>query len=261
MAPSLPVITQRRPQRKPTGHESAQGRRLHGVESLPVLQQAPVVTTVHVYEHIHDHHHFVFQRRRRSSSVPSVLEPLPERQRPSIPEVAVLPACEAERVECVLHSPPPHPDADDTLHLPLTLGPDHSAQSNDDADGGKTSQPLQSSSLLQVLPDRSRGLESRGSVASSRLSSWNVSDGDSKSRGSKEPPAKLRRVRSVNKLQAPEDKLSTRLRVLEAESRWSDRRRDLRRYIRELPDSSKSKAKQKLVGQQVTGTLIDKTRN
>ena len=42
--------------------------------------------------------------------------------------------------------------------------------------------------------------------------------------------------------------------------RWSDRRRDLRRYIRELPDSSKSKAKQKLVGQQVTGTLIDKTR-
>ncbi|CAE7463961.1 ftsH [Symbiodinium sp. CCMP2456] len=251
MAPPLPLI----PQRRQAPGIPAQARRLEGVESLPALPswQAPVVRTVHLYEHVHDHHHFVYPRRR--PSVPSVLEPLPER-RPSIPEVVVLPCSEpvepepapqpAVALDAVqLHDLPDVPEAE-------VLGEEHSHEKGREA-------PVRSS-LLQVLPEKSQRLDSRGSVASSRLSSYN-SEGSKSRNGSKEPPRlRARPSKKEARRVEVEDKLSNRLRVLEAESRWSDRRRDLRRYIRELPDSSKSRAKQKLVGHKVTGTLLDKTR-
>lgn len=250
MAPPLPLVP---PRRQGSGNP-VQARRLEGVESLPALPswQAPVVRTVHLYEHVHDHYHFVYPRRR--PSVPSVLEPLPER-RPSIPEVVVLPCSEPVEPE-----PAPQPavalDAVQLHDLPEV--PEAEALGEEDSQE-KGREPPVRSSLLQVLPEKSQRLDSRGSVASSRLSSYN-SEGSKSRNGSKEPPRLRARPKKEARRAEVEDKLSNRLRVLEAESRWSDRRRDLRRYIRELPDSSKSRAKQKLVGQKVTGTLLDKTR-
>lgn len=191
--------------------------------------------------------------------MPSVLEPLPER-RPSIPEVVVLP-CSEEPVELAEAAPQPAVALDASVQLhDLPDVPEAEVIGEEDSQEKGREAPVRSS-LLQVLPDKSQRLDSRGSVASSRLSSYN-SEASKSRNGSKEPP-RLRAYRpSKKEARRPEveDKLSNRLRVLEEESRWSDRRRDLRRYIRELPDSSKSRAKQKLVGQKVTGTLRDKTR-
>ncbi|CAE6971467.1 ftsH [Symbiodinium sp. CCMP2592] len=255
MAPALPLIPQRR--RQPNTNP-VQARRLAGVESLPALPswQAPVVRTVHLYEHVHDHHHFVYPRRIPSE--PSVLEPLPER-RPSIPEVVVMP-CSEEPVEAVEPASQPAVALDASVQLHDLPDVPEAEVIGEEVSQEKGREAPVRSSLLQVLPEKQR-LDSRGSVASSRLSSYN-SEGSKSRNGSKEPP-RLRAYRpSKKEARRPEveDKLSNRLRVLEAESRWSDRRRDLRRYIRELPDSSKSRAKQKLVGQKVTGTLLDRTR-
>ncbi|OLQ03015.1 ATP-dependent zinc metalloprotease FtsH [Symbiodinium microadriaticum] len=176
-------------------------------------------------------------------------------RRPSIPEVVVLPCSEPVEPE-----PAPQPavalDAVQLHDLPEV--PEAEVLGEEDSQE-KGREPPVRSSLLQVLPEKSQRLDSRGSVASSRLSSYN-SEGSKSRNGSKEPPRLRARPKKEARRAEVEDKLSNRLRVLEAESRWSDRRRDLRRYIRELPDSSKSRAKQKLVGQKVTGTLLDKTR-
>ena len=175
MAPPLPLIP---PRRQGSGNP-VQARRLEGVESLPALPswQAPVVRTVHLYEHVHDHYHFVYPRRR--PSVPSVLEPLPER-RPSIPEVVVLPCSEPVEPE-----PAPQPavalDAVQLHDLPEV--PEAEVLGEEDSQE-KGREPPVRSSLLQVLPEKSQRLDSRGSVASSRLSSYNSEGSKSRNLGS-----------------------------------------------------------------------------
>jgi len=99
-----------------------------------------------------------------------------------------------------------------------------------------------------VVTERSREqLDSRGSMASSRCLSRGSSPAKTKGAKAQQNPAE-------------EDPLALRLKLMQAESVWSDLRRDLRRHLRELPDSSKSKAKQKLMGQMVTGTSKDRAR-
>lgn len=55
-----------------------------------------------------------------------------------------------------------------------------------------------------------------------------------------------------------EEQLSQRLQLLQAEVEYSKHQREVRRHIRELPDTSQSKAKQKLVGRMVKGTDEDR---
>lgn len=56
------------------------------------------------------------------------------------------------------------------------------------------------------------------------------------------------------------DPLAERLKRLEAEQSWASLRRELKRHLRELPDSSLSRAKQKLMGSKITGTALDQVR-
>jgi len=228
MAPSLPAIRGRKDPRP------LPGRRLQGVHSLPVLPP-PQVRTVYLYEHVHEHYHFLYPQ-------PQLHEPA------AVPEIAVQPA--------------PTPKLD-TMPVPVQLNPPLSRPNSGrsvvvEEEEEVAEAPLPQApqmSLLQVSPDRTM-VESRGSAVSIQLSSAPGSEEDDKARLSQLPPRRPRRKGQAE----PEDKLSQRLRVLEAESRWTRHRRDLRRYIRDLPDTSKSKAKQKLVGQRVTGTQEDKTR-
>ncbi|CAJ1438554.1 unnamed protein product [Effrenium voratum] len=94
--------------------------------------------------------------------------------------------------------------------------------------------------LVPAAPSPSRG--SMVSLAESSL------DGESKPR------------RSIRRKVQEEDPLTLRLKQMDNENVWSDYRRQLKRHIRDLPDSSKSRAKQQLLGQRVTGTSKDKAR-
>ena len=88
--------------------------------------------------------------------MPSVLESLPER-RPSVPEVTVQLARDAEPVEPTPQAHAWRPAEESTLHDP----PEPADAAEDGEDSSKPSLPTRS--LLQVLPDQSRnGLESLG---------------------------------------------------------------------------------------------------
>lgn len=234
------------------------------VASLPAL---PVPPTVHLYEHIHEHHHFVYRAPELpSQEVQEAAAAHPERtkrpkkerlarpERPQRPERKESDDAEMVIPRIVVEQVPDRPasESQEETHtaapgVPCTDSAESFPRWKKDARPKPKAIPKPAMDFLTVGERSREQLESRSSVASSRCVSRQSS-----------PAAKVKLAKAAQA--AEDDPLAMRLKLMEAETLWSDLRRDLRRHLRELPDSSKSKAKQKLMGRMVSGTSKDRAR-
>ncbi|CAJ1438553.1 unnamed protein product [Effrenium voratum] len=214
----------------------ARGTRGVGVASAPVL---PSLRVVHLYEHTHDHHHFHYpvdepdseEEELSQQTLESTRHPRDQKaQESSRPSKASNGPRNEER------SRQASKEKARSSSVPRIVVETCEESSTSAAPRQEGPSPL----LVPAAPSPSRG--SMVSLAESSL------DGESKPR------------RSIRRKVQEEDPLTLRLKQMDNENVWSDYRRQLKRHIRDLPDSSKSRAKQQLLGQRVTGTSKDKAR-
>ncbi|CAK9104742.1 unnamed protein product [Durusdinium trenchii] len=277
---SWPALERRRPRPYRAPH-------LPAVASLPVLP-AP---TVHLYEHIHEHHHYFYRPEQGQVKETPITEEVRPEEGPVTEQMVTVETRLERRRSTVERSNAPKRRASKAEEAePMTIprivveqvdGPPSSSQSQTDLEEPpapneaeaedpfprwkKTSRPkpkpipkpaMDFLKEPKRLDPREEGDMSRSSSRSSvRSINSQQSHRASVRRKAKAPTAPVNAEDEDSV-----DPLSLRLKLIQDEQKWSDFRRYLKRHLRELPDSSKSEAKQKLMGRRVTGTSKDRSR-